>query len=82
MDRHHLIPLLKGGKEAHTVHKVCHRKIHSIWSENELRDTYNTFEAIKGDERIRTFVKWLSKKPPEFYDSNRMANDHRKRRRR
>ena len=79
---HHLIPVLKGGKKKDPVHKICHSKIHSLWSENELRDTYNTFEAIRADERMQMFVRWVRKKPPEFRDSNKMANDHKKRRRR
>jgi len=82
VNEHHLIPVLKGGKEKFPLHKICHSKIHSLWSENELRDTYNTFEAIRADERMRTFIRWVSKKAPEYRDSNRMARDHKKRRRR
>lgn len=82
VNEHHLIPKCEGGKDAHPIHRICHSKIHSIWSENELRDVYNTFEAIRADERIQKFVRWVSKKAPEYRSRNRMANDHRKRRRR
>ena len=63
------------------MHKICHSKIHSLWSENELRDEFYTFEAICADERIQKFVKWLSRKPPEYSKKNFMALDHKKRRR-
>jgi len=82
VNRHHLIPVLKGGKESFPIHKICHSKIHSLWSENELRDTYNTFDVIKADERMQTFVKWVARKDPEYRDSNRRVNSHKKRRRR
>lgn len=82
VDKHHLIPLLKGGKENFPIHRICHSKIHSLWSENELRDTYNTFEAIRADDRMQTFIKWVVKKPPEYRDSNKRVKDHKKSRRR
>lgn len=82
VDRHHLIPKLKGGTEAEEVHRICHSKIHSIWSENELRDVYNNWEKIRSDERIQKFIKFVSKKPNDFVDSNKMAKGHKKRRRR
>jgi len=81
INNHHLIPKLKGGKDSFPIHKICHSKIHSIWSENELRDTYNNWDSIKSDERIQKFIKWVSKKDPEFTDSNKMSKNHKKRRR-
>ena len=82
VDRHHLVPKLKGGKEAERIHRVCHTKIHSLWSENELRDTYHEWEVIRADERIQSFIRWIAKKPPEFMDTNRRVKGHQKKRRR
>jgi hypothetical protein len=82
VNRHHLIPVLKGGKKSYPVHKICHSKIHSLWSENELRDTYNNWNDIRADERMQKFIKWVRKKDPEFRDSNRMVKGHKKNRRR
>jgi len=82
VDRHHLTPKLKGGKEAEDVHRVCHGKVHSLWSENELRDVYNNWESIRSDPRIQAFIKWVSKKPADFVDSNKLSKGHKKRRRR
>lgn len=82
VNRHHLIPKLKGGTEAEDIHVICHSKIHSLWSENELRDTYHTWDAIGEDARIQSFVKWVRKKPDDFVDSNKLSKAHKKRRRR
>ena len=72
-DIHHLIPKLKGGRKGPTVelHKVCHTKIHSVFTERELAKTYNTIEALLGNEEIQKFVNWVAKKDPEFYETNR-----------
>lgn len=74
IDKHHLIPKLKGGKETVLLHKICHRKIHSLFKENELKNQYNTIEKLLSNEDIQNFVKWVKNKPPEFYVSNFQSN--------
>lgn len=71
-NRHHLIPLSKGGKATPTVmmHKICHTKIHSVLTEAELKNYYHTIERLQGQEELEKFIKWVSKKPPEFYDGS------------
>ena len=72
MNRHHLLPLSKGGKGTPTLimHKICHSKVHAVLNEKELRDYYNTIERLQGHEEIAKFIKWVKKKPPEFYDGS------------
>ena len=71
-NRHHLLPLSKGGKGTETIvmHKICHDKIHSVFTEMELKRHYHTLERLKGHEEIAAFIKWVSKKEPEFYDGS------------
>jgi hypothetical protein len=66
-NRHHLIPKSKGGKEVILVHKICHNKIHSLWTENELAKYYHTIERIKSHSDMIKFIEWISKKEIEFY---------------
>ncbi len=70
INRHHLIPLSKGGKGTTTLtmHKVCHDKIHSVLSETDLKRHYHTVERLQEHEDIAAFVRWVQKKEPEFYD--------------
>lgn len=75
-DEHHLIPKLKKGKETVRLHVICHRKIHSLFSESELANYYNTIERLMENEDMRNFAKWVAKKPIDFVDSNRMSNKH------
>ncbi len=71
-NRHHLLPVSKGGKGTETVlmHKICHDKIHAVFTETELKRSYNTIESLQGTEEIGTFIKWVRKKEPEFYDKS------------
>ena len=34
VDKHHLVPNSKKGKETVTLHKICHSKLHSVFTEN------------------------------------------------
>ena len=73
ISRHHLIPKSRGGRYSETIliHNICHQKIHSVFTEKQLKQEYNTVEALKGHEAIQKFIKWVSKKDPEFYQSNK-----------
>jgi len=68
VDQHHLIPKTFKGKDTEAIHKICHRKIHSIWTERELLNYYHTWDRILENEEIQKFVKWVTKKEPEYYD--------------
>jgi len=71
-NRHHLLPLSKGGKGTTTIllHKICHDKIHSVFTEMELKRHYYTVESLKKNEEIANFIKWVIKKEPQFYDKS------------
>lgn len=68
---HHLIPLSKGGRDTPTVamHKICQAKVHAVFTETELKNYYHTIERIKEHDDINKFIKWVSKKEPEFFDN-------------
>lgn len=69
-NKHHLTPLSKGGKGTTTVllHKICHDKIHSVFTEMELKRQYNSIELLRENEALQQFLKWVVKKEPQFYD--------------
>ena len=76
-DEHHLIPKAKGGKYSEKVklHRICHEKIHSLWTEAELANIYNTVESILTNQSMISFVKWVKKKSPEFYVKTKLNNN-------
>ena len=69
VDEHHLIPKSKNGRytDKITVHRICHSKIHSIWSEAELASYFHTVDRILENEDMQKFVKWIKNKPADFY---------------
>ena len=71
-NRHHLLPLSKGGKSTPTImlHKICHDKIHAVFTEVELKRYYDTIDKLKHHEEIAKFIKWVGNKEPEFYDKS------------
>lgn len=77
IDEHHLIPKEYGGKKHPivTIHRICHTKIHSTFTNRELWHTYNTMEALKSHQDIKNFIRWVSKKGPEFNDVNYESNN-------
>lgn len=63
---HHFVPRAKGGKEKTSICLPCHNTIHDLFTNNELRDIYNTPGALKGHEGFRKYLKWIRKKPADF----------------
>lgn len=78
--RHHLIPQSKGGKDKDLVplHKICHQKIHSIFSDSELKNKYYTIELLIAHPDMVKFVEWVKNKPPELSDTSVMSNRRRR----
>lgn len=66
VDEHHLVPRSKGGKEKFLVHKICHQKIHQVFSEKELARQFHTWEALQDHTEMAAFISWVKKRPPEF----------------
>ncbi len=79
LNKHHLVPKTFKGKEAVWIHRICHSKIHSVFTERELATHFHTFERLLTHEEILKFVKWVRRKDPEYYSKNRATRDKRKR---
>ena len=75
VSKHHLVPKSKGGTYGETIliHNICHQKIHSLFSEKELKENFDTVQKLKANEEMIKFSKWVSKKDPSFYQSNKRS---------
>lgn len=74
IDKHHFTPKCRGGKKTQYLHKVCHRKIHSIWTEKELEKDFNDPNKVCAHPEMIKFIAWIKKKEPNFYDKNSTHN--------
>lgn len=78
-DLHHPVPRSHGGREAVLVHRVCHQKIHSVFTEAELARDYADWDRLRQHPDIAAFIRWIARKPPTFFDRSRTTNDKRHR---
>lgn len=80
VDRHHWVPKSQGGTDMVFLHRICHRKIHSVLTEKEIARGYSTPEALRTHPQITAFLKWVARRPPEFMGRHRSPAGKRKRR--
>lgn len=71
VNEHHLVPRAWRGREKIRMHRICHNKIHAVFTERELAQYYHTFDRLLESEEIRKFVSWVRKKDPAYYDAHR-----------
>ncbi len=78
-DAHHLIPKHKGGNKGPVavIHRFCHTKIHSVFTNGELKKAYSTIDAIRAHPDMTAFVEWVQGKPSNFYMKNSQSNKRR-----
>ena len=90
LTKHHLIPVsmmknkyaeLKPSDESNVIIlcRSCHDSIHASYTEQELRDLYNTKEALLNAPKFKKDVAWKLKHP-NFNGHSKMARDQKNRR--
>jgi len=40
---------------------ACHQKIHSLFTERELADQFNSIDVLRAEPRLQAFMKWVRK---------------------
>lgn len=78
--KHHLIPVLKGGKNGPIVvlHDICHQTIHAHYKEGYIAKNLCNIDLLKADPVIAKFVEWVKTKSDDFYTPTKMANKRKK----
>jgi hypothetical protein len=72
-DAHHLTPKSHGGKATETLHRICHRQIHALFTEAELARNLNTMEALRTQRELMAFIRWVRTKPNDFFEKTRKS---------
>lgn len=72
-DAHHMVPKSQGGRATTLLHRICHRQLHALFSEQELAREYASPEALLAHEEVRRFVEWVRTKPPDFHERARRS---------
>lgn len=74
-DAHHLVPKSRGGVETITLHRLCHRQIHALLTENQLARNYSTIEALRRHPEIAKFIQWIGDKPTHILPPIKRSRD-------
>ena len=64
---HHLVPKSKGGRETVPLHPICHRAIHTNFTNAELARVGTDRDALLKNQALSNFVAWVKGKPPDFH---------------
>ena len=62
VEKHHLVPKSRKGRESITVCINCGDQIHKLFTNKELEKTYNTLESLIATEKVQKWAAWISKK--------------------
>ena len=76
--KHHLVPKSLKGRDIVVLHRICHRKIHSLFTERELQKKYHSIEALLAHQDVQNFVAWVATKDPDFYARTESSNRKRR----
>jgi len=79
INKHHFLPQSRGGRETEWIHRVCHSKIHATFTNKELEEEYHNPNKVRQHPEIIKFIKWLAKKPPDYYGKSKRSSARRKR---
>jgi hypothetical protein len=78
---HHLVPKEEGGKDLDTAMLClpCHKQIHALYSNKELSVRLYTITKLKNDDKIKKYLKFITKHPGDSHISVKKSRDVRKR---
>jgi hypothetical protein len=65
VDRHHWRPKSQGGIISEYLHRTCHRKLHSLFSDRELARQFATPDQVRRHPDMQAFIRWVRSQPPE-----------------
>jgi 5-methylcytosine-specific restriction enzyme A len=77
---HHLLPKEMGGTFGETAELCipCHKQIHALYTNEEIALRLTTIPALREDEKLSSFIKWIRKQPPTKIMKIRKSNERRR----
>jgi hypothetical protein len=59
VQKHHLVPENRAESPTVMLCRPCHEQIHALFTNEELRESYDTVEALRGAPRLAEYVDWI-----------------------
>jgi hypothetical protein len=73
LEWHHPKPKSRGGRVKEAVHPICHRAIHTNFTNAELARLPTDPAALKDNPAMARFLDWVEGKPADFHAPTRKA---------
>jgi hypothetical protein len=70
VNAHHPLPRRYGGRDTVGMHRICHDKLHAVFSDAELRALGPSLDHLRAHPAIAAFARWVARKPPDFVDGH------------
>lgn len=77
VERHHLVPKARGGRETALLHPVCHRALHRHFDHARLQRIGTDRGALLEHPDLARFLAFLEGKPPDFHVPTRAPSRRR-----
>lgn len=61
VQEHHLRPEERATSPTVMLCRPCHKQIHALFTNEELREEYDTIEALRGAELLQEYIDWIRK---------------------
>lgn len=59
VQEHHLRPEERAGSPTVMLCRPCHDQIHAVFTNEELRESYDTIEALREADRLSEYLEWI-----------------------
>lgn len=59
VQEHHLRPEERATSPTVMLCQPCHDQIHAVFTNEELRESYDTIEALRGADRLSDYIEWI-----------------------
>jgi 5-methylcytosine-specific restriction protein A len=59
VQEHHLRPEERAESPTAMLCRPCHDQIHAVFTNEELREEYDTIEALRAADRLSEYLEWI-----------------------
>ncbi|PSP84034.1 hypothetical protein BRC83_06180 [Halobacteriales archaeon QS_1_68_17] len=59
VQEHHLRPERRAESPTATLCRPCHEQVHALFTNEELRESYDTTEKLRAADRLADYLDWI-----------------------
>lgn len=59
LQEHHLVPESRAESPTVTLCRPCHEQVHATFTNEELREEYDTIGALRDADRLSGYLSWI-----------------------